>query len=314
MTMSEHQEVEETKILNLLAGDYWKFVYTARHISKNYQNLIYDNIDNLKILSPYIDDEYYQIRCIINALACYMAGKETTYQLEKLHIVEACAAVKLLEFSCKFGYYFWDIYNVCNSNNLLDFFIKHGSMPNPALPYCNSHEQLARIITFRMAIGIKPEVRESFIEEMKNEQYTFSISSQFNDDNFENKIKQIKFQRKMKDIIVEQIIDGEPRQVEEIAEQIRTRKEVVSDNFHYDSIPARCIGLIMFDSIVSPDESYDNIISKFKTSDIFKHIESIRLFKKSNNCFISDKDNGTLKRWLKITQECVEKMAVLPFK
>ena len=54
--------------------------------------------------------------------------------------------------------------------------------------------------------------------------------------------------------------------------------------------------------------------SKFKNSDIFKKIESIRLFKKSNNVYISDKDNGTLKRWLKITQECIEKMAVLPFK
>ena len=262
MTMSEHQEVEETKILNLLAGDYWKFVYTARHISKNYQNLIYDNIDNLKILSPYIDDEYYQIRCRINALACYMAGKETTYQLEKLHIVEACAAVKLLEFSCKFGYYFWDIYNVCNSNNLLDFFIKHGSMPNPALPYCNSHEQLARIITFRMAMGSKPAVRESFIDEIKNEKYTLSISSQYGDSSFEKKAKQLELQQKLRSSIIEQLNDGAPRQVEEVLELIKMRKVVVPDNFHYDSIPARCIGLIMYDSIVSPDETCDDIIGK----------------------------------------------------
>ena len=74
----------------------------------------------------------------------------------------------------------------------------------------------------------------------------------------------------MNDLIVEQIIDGEPRQVEEVAELIKMRKVVVPDNFHYDSIPARCIGLIMYDFIVSPDESCDSIISKFKNSDIFK--------------------------------------------
>ena len=314
MTMPEHQEVEETQIRNLLAGDYWKFVYTARHIFKNYQNLINENTENSIFLLPYIDEEYYQIRCIIHALVCNKLRKETTYQLEKLHEGEIYAAVKLLEFSCKFGYYFWDIVNVCDPNDILDFFTKRGLMPIPPLPFCNSHEQLARFITFRMIIGTKPEMRESFIEEIKNEKYTFSISSQFKDDNFEKKLKQIKFQCEVKDRIVEQIIDGEPRPVEEVAELIKIRKVVVPDNFHYDSIPARCIGLIMYDFIVSPDESCDSIISKFKNSDIFKKIESIRLFKKSNNVYISDKDNGTLKRWLKITQECIEKMAVLPFK
>lgn len=308
------EKSEDIKIRDLLSGDYWKFVYTARYIFKNYQSLIYDNIKNLKILYPYIDDEYYQIRCIINALACYNAGKETTYQLEKLHIEEASAAGKLLEFSYKFGYYFWDIYNVYDSNSLLDCFITQGSMPNPALPYCNSHEQLARIITFRMAMGSKPEVRESFIDEIKNEKYTLSISSQYGDSSFEKKAKQLELQQKLRSSIIEQLNDGAPRQVEEVLELIKMRKVVVPDNFHYDSIPARCIGLIMYDSIVSPDETCDDIIGKFKTSDIFKKVESIRLFKKSDNAYISDKDNYTLKRWLKITQECIEKMAVLPLK
>ena len=59
---------------------------------------------------------------------------------------------------------------------------------------------------------------------------------------------------------------------------------------------------------------YVNIINRFKSSDIYRKIETIKLFKKSNNIYISDKENSILKRWLNTTQECVEKVAVLSFK
>ena len=305
---------EDIEIRNLLSGDTWKFVYTAKHVHKNHHNLINNNRNNIEILFRHIDEEYFTLRCIVNALACKIAGEATAYPLETLSEKERCAALELLIFSCKFGYYFWDIDRKCDSNDIFDFFINHDSMPIPVLPYNNSSEQRARIITFSIALGSIFEVRESFIEEMKNKQFTFSMNSQFGDDNFEKKLKEIEIQHKMTDIGIEQILDGDPRQVDEVAKLVKMRKLVVPDNFHSDSTPARCIGLLMYDIMVSPGEPCDDIISRFKSSEKYREIETIRLFKKSDNAYISDKDNGTLKRWLKTTQKCIEKMAVLPFK
>jgi len=305
---------EDIEIRNLLSGDTWKFVYTSKHVHKNYDNLINTNRKNLEILSHYIDEEYFTLRCIVNAIACKIVGEANAYPLKTLSKKECCAALELLFFSYKFGYYFWDIDRKCDSNDILDFFIKHGSMPIPALPYSSSNEQISRIITFRIALGSMSEVRDSFIEEMKNRKFTFSINSQFSDDNFEKKLKEIEIQHKMTDIGIEQILDGDPRQVDDVAGLVKMRKHVVPDNFHSDSTPARCIGLLMYDFMASPGEPCEDIISRFKSSEKYREIETIRLFKKSDNAYISDKDNGTLKRWLKTTQECIEKMAVLAFK
>ena len=305
---------EDTEIRNFLSGDYWKFVYTATHIHNNHHDLINANRKNLEILYPYIDEEYYSLRCIINASYCRICKMPTSYPLEKLNKEEIHAVAGLLTFSVNYGYYFWDIDTACNPSDVLHFFIKNDVMPIPPLPFNSSEEQRARLITYRMAIGLISDARESFIEEMKNKQFTFSMNSQFGDDNFEKKLKEIEIQHKMTDIGIEQIFDGDPRQVDEVAKLVKMRKLVVPDNFHSDSTPARCIGLLMYDIMVSPGEPCDDIISRFKSSEKYREIETIRLFKKSDNAYISDKDNGTLKRWLKTTQKCIEKMAVLPFK
>ena len=305
---------EDTKIRNLLSGDYWKFIYTAIHIHNNHHNLINANRKNLEILYSHIYEEYFTIKCIIHAAYCRICKVPTRYPLEKLNKEEIHATAGLLTFSANYGYYFWDVDTACSPADLLHFFIKNGVMPIPPLPFNNSEEQRARLITYRMVIGLIPDVRESFIEEMKNKQFTFSINSQFSDGDFERKLKEIELQRKMTDIAIEQILDGEPRQLDEVANLIRMRKRVVPDNFHADSNPARCIGLLMYDSIISPNETCYDIISKFKSSEIYRDIETIKLFKKSNNIYISDKENGILKRWLNTTKECVERMAVLPFK
>ena len=305
---------EDTEIRNFLSGDYWKFVYTATHIHKNHHDLVNDNRKNLEILYPYIDEEYYSLRCIINASYCRICKMPTSYPLEKLNKEEIHAVAGLLIFSVNYGYYFWDIDTACNPADVLHFFIKNDVMPIPPLSFNSSEEQRARLITYRMAIGMISDARESFIEEMKNKQFTFSINSQFSDTNFERKIKEIELQRKMTDIAIEQIIDGDPRQLDEVAKLIKMRKCLVPDNFHADSNPARCIGLLMHDSIVSQNEPCDNIINRFKSSETYRKIGTIKLFKKSNNIYISDKENSILKRWLNTTQECVEKVAVLSFK
>jgi hypothetical protein len=304
---------EDIEIRNLLAGDYWKFIYTAKHVHKNHYEFINTNRNNLEMLSCYIDEEYFTLRCIINALVCKLSGAAATYPLETLSEKERRAALELLIFSCKFGYYFWDIGSVCSSTDILNFFCNNGAMPSPPLPYYSNNEQMARIATYKMAIGTLFIGKESFIEEMKNNKPKFEIASQFHDDNFEKKIKQIRLQSKIGDITIEQMLDGDPRPIEEVADLIKMRKPIVPDCFHPNSIPARCIGLILYDSMVSLDEKCDDIVGRFKASDKYKDLERVRLFKKSDNTYISDKDNSTLKRWLKTTQNCVEKMAVLSF-
>lgn len=305
---------EDIEIRNLLAGDYWKFIYTAKHVHKNHYEFINTNRNNLEMLSCYIDEEYFTLRCIINALVCKLSGAAATYPLETLSEKERRAALELLIFSCKFGYYFWDIDGACSSDTLLDFFQKNGSMPIPPLPYNSNEEQRARYATFKIAIGTIFVGRESFIEDMKNTTDTLQISSQFHDDDIENKINGIRLQRKIKDLSLEQMLDGDPRPINEVAELIKMRKCIIPDSFHSNSIPARCIGLLMYDSMVSPDEDYNDIVDRFKSTDKYKQMDKVRLFKKSDNAYISDKDNSMLKRWLKTTQNCVEKMAVLPFK
>lgn len=306
--------IEDIEIRNLLSGDYWKFIYTATHIRKNHHKLIITNRKNLEILYSYIDNEYYTIRCIINASYCRICKMPVSYPLEKLNKEEMHAVAGLLTFSVNYGYYFWDIDTACNSSDILNFFIKNDAMPIPPLPFNSSEEQRARLITYRMVIGLIADARQAFTEEMKIKPSTFSISSQFGDVNFERKIKEIELQRKMTDLAIEQILDGEPRQRDDVAKLIKMRKCVVPDSFHADSNPARCIGLLMYDNIISPSEACDDIIGKFKTSELYQKIEIIKLFKKSNNPYISDKENSILKKWLNTTKECVEKMAVLSLK
>ena len=308
------KNTEDTEIRNFLAGDYWKFIYTSKYVRKKYQKLIDFNRNCFDVLSSHIDEEHFTLRCIINACVCDICGEPTAYSLANLNDNEIYAATGLLLFSQKFGYYFWDIDSVCNSDAILDFFQKNGSLPIPPLPYNNNEEQRARIATYKVAMGTIFEGRESFIEEMKNTTHIFQILSQFHDDDIENNIKKIRLQSKIKDLSIEQMLDGDPRPVDEVADLIKMRKCIVPDSFHSDSIPARCIGLLMYDSMISPDESCDDIVDRFKSTDKYKYIDKFRLFKKSDNAYISDKDNSTLKRWLKTTQNCVEKMAVLPFK
>ena len=310
----KNEITEDIEIRNILAGDYWKFIYTAKHVSKNHQESININRNCLNTLSHYIDEEYFTLRCIINACVCDICGEPTAYSLTSLNDDEIHAAARLLLFSQKFGYYFWDIDGACSSDTLLDFFQNNGSMPIPPLPYNSNEEQRARYATFKIAIGTLFIGKESFIEEMKNNKPKFEIASQFHDDNFEKKIKQIRLQSKIGDITIEQMLDGDPRPINEVADLIKMRKCIIPDSFHSNSIPARCIGLLMYDSMVSPDEDYNDIVDRFKSTDKYKQMDKVRLFKKSDNAYISDKDNSMLKRWLKTTQNCVEKMAVLPFK
>lgn len=307
------ESTEELEIRNILSSDYWKFVYTAECAHKNYSDLINMCRNSFEILSKYIDDEYYTLRCIINASLCKINSQKSAYSLTNLSSDEARAAVDLLLFSCKFGYYFGDIYDKCGSDDILDFFIKHNSMPIPPLPFNSNDEQRARIATYKMAVGTIFAGRESFKEEMKNTKFTYSIESEFGDKSFGKKIKRTNFRQKVTEISIEQIFDGEPRQVHELAEIIKMRKCIVTDSYYSGSIPARCIGLIMYNAMTSSEEPYDDVVNRFKSTVQYEKINNIRLFKNSGNAYISDKDNSILKRWLKATHKCVEKMSVLDF-
>lgn len=305
---------EEIEVRNLLAGDYWKYVYTAKCIHKNYSDWISHSKDSLDILSNYIEEDSYTLRCIINAVACKIHDGKSSFPLENLSVDEFQAAIKLYVFSIRFGYYLWDIDNICTSVDIINFFIKNNSMPLPPLPFCNNQEQRARVITYRLFSGSIFTGGKSYVEEMKNKDFHPQVSYKYHDDNFENKIKFFQLDYEMTCFAVEQTVDGEPRPTSKVAEFIRMRKCLVQDEFHSNSNAARCIGLLMYDTMASPEENIETTVKNFRFTDTYSKLDNIRIFKKSNNPFISDKDNLTLKRWLKTTKECIEKMSVLTVK
>lgn len=305
---------EDVEIRNLLAGDYWKFVYTAMFVNKYHQDLISLHRRNLNALCQYFDEEYYTLRCIINALACKFSGEPASHNLDSLKEYDLNAATQLLIFSCSFGYYFWDIDKPCTSDEIIDFFIKVGSTPMPPLPFNNSDEQIARIATFKLAIGTIFTGRESFIEEMKGKKNTYKFELSTEESGIENKLKRLALQHQIAKTTVDQMHNNEPRTVAEVSEMIKMRKCVVQDQFSHDSIPARCIGLLLYEIMISSGKGIDDTINAFKSTDTYQNLLTIRLFKKSSNVYLSDKDTLTLKRWLKITQACIEARAVLPLK
>ena len=211
---------EDIKARNLLSGDYWKYIYTAKCIYKYHFDSISSSRNNLDILHNYVEEDSYTLRCIINAIACKLAGEKTSFPLETLSTEEFQAAKKLYVFSSKFGYYFWDIDNVCNPKDLIDFFIKNNSMPLPPLPFCSNQEQRARVITYRLFSGSIFTGRESFVEEMENKEFHLPISFKFKDANFEKNLKNASLEQKMTCLAVEQTTEGEPKSTNEVTEFI----------------------------------------------------------------------------------------------
>lgn len=309
------ENTEEIEIRNLLSCDFWKFMYTAKHIQKKRQDLLIRHRKNIEVLSKYADEDGYNLRSIINALSCKLNNEKYKFPLENLSENEYNAAKELLFFSLTCGYYFWNIDNICTSHELLNFFIEHGSMPAPPLPFNSSKEQMARCITYKAVFGTTFIGRESFIEEMKNTKINSSVSFKYGEDKniVQNKMKIIDFEQYGKKLNIDLMINGDPLRKEEIENIIKKRKCIVSDSFNSDSNPARCVGLLMYDDMIDFNGDVNDFIKSFKKSNIYNEINKIKLFKKSNNAFISDKDDLTLKRWIEITQNCVKNISVLPF-
>lgn len=307
---------EEVKIRDLLSGDFWKYIYTSRFIHINDNSLININKININTLSNYIDDEMYDIRCMINALACMLTDHPYSYPLDKLGSKEIMAVASLLDFSMKYGYYFWDIDNACNSNDIIDFFSKHNSTPLPPLPFGNNEEQTARALTYRMAQGTVFTGSESFIKEMKNNKYKSTIEYGYSDDKkaLRNTVCKIEFSQDKIKQLIRLMEDGEPQKEEDIKEIITKRKSFVPDKFHSISNPGRCVGLVMYDYMLDNNYNINDCIKEFKKSEIYGRINSIKLFASSEDAYISDKEDIVLKRWILKTQECIKTRSVLTLK
>lgn len=307
---------EEVNIRDLLSGDFWKYIYTSRYIHINDNNLININKININTLSNYIDDEMYDIRCMINALACMLAGHPYSYPLDKLGSKEIKAVAGLLDFSMKYGYYFWNIDNSCDSNFIIDFFSKHNSTPLPPLPFGNNEEQIARALTYRMAQGTVFTGSEYFIKEMKNNKYKLIIEIGHNDDKkaLRNTVCKIEYSQDKIKQLIKLIEDGEPQKEEDIKEIITKRKSFVPDKFHSVSNPGRCVGLVMHDYMLENNYNINDCINEFKKTEIYGRINNIKLFAFSEDAYISDKEDIVLKRWLLKTQECIKTRSVLTLK
>lgn len=304
------EKTQEQVLRDFLASDFWKFIYTSRNIAYNAPSLLADYDFYITDLDRVIDEEGYALRCAINAMSHQLCGRPYEYDLDSLSLDEASGIYFLLQNAVKYGYYLWDVRWACRAEEIVEFFIKYNYLPLPPLPFGNSEEQKVRHLTFRSVVGMLHD--EIYCNDVHGVRYV--IDSSFNDADIDVKLRKIKFYHDFHSIHANLISTSEPLDEEYLVALQRDRKIVIDDGFQSNSNAARCIGLWMHDEMIRLGCEEGNAVDIFKKSDKYEKWSQVRLFHGSTNPYLSDKDNGTLKRWLRTTIRCVESMSVLSFK
>lgn len=311
---SNYSSCEENTIRDLISSDYWKYVYTATHFTKKFPDIISRNRQSIAVLSDHIGRDGYDIICMINAVILKLSGQKYTYDLESLSKDEVFAISDLAFSSCHMGYYPWDIDRLCQPEEILDFFIQHGSMPCPPIPFASNREQQARLYTYNAVHGRIFEWSGTFKKELLDTKYICNFSYTLDDDKiFEENYKQIKFIRQMTIDTANETFNDTPLSENHIADIIKKRKYIIKDSYHKNSNIARCIGLIMY-QYMDTEGDINKFYKNFILTDTYKKLCDKVVFENKDEPHLSDKDPTIVKSWLKITINCIEEKAVKSFK
>jgi hypothetical protein len=299
---------------DFLAGDFWKFIYVARNVSMKYPSFSSSVYDDLCILAEYVDEEYHDLRCALNAEFRRLNGLKYLYELNAMRQSEINAVRRLLYSACMYGYYPWDIMNACFTDKILSFYMDHDGVPLPPRPFGNSAEQQARAITFSLVVGSVYTGSADSADRYGKEKVKYVVEAVPGEEGFDVELKRIKFYRDANTHIAKMMHDGDPRSSDVIKAFLRDRKSVVSDSFSAKSNAARCIGLVMYEEMVKVGRVADDFVCTFKGTEMYDDLSREKIFRDSNSPYLSDKDDLTLKRWLQNTEKSVLTMSVSSFK
>ena len=303
MSQNDNEQVE---LLQLLSQDFWKFKYTQLNALK--KNDVINFSCDFNNLSRFYDEEYFILRQIISATMLDMDHKKYSFNLGKLTDVERDAAQRIFTFSFVYGYYYWDIALSCSAEQILNFYTKYKTTPRPPMPYPSNNEQRARRITYNAVMGIYTDFSKSYIEELKNAHFT-SCSPTISYDSKNE--EQIYYEFTLHNKAIKQALNNNFEEKDDIKSFMKLRRKHINDKFSISSNPARIVALFFYEKYGA--DNFDNNIELFKETDIYDKLNNIELFTGTNR-YLSDKDNATIKRWVKKTDDCVKTMSICDFK
>lgn len=304
---------DEQVLRGYLAGDFWKFAYVSKAILKdNYVGVLHEKYSYF--LDKYIDEDFYRLRSIVNAVRRKHDGEAYSYDLSSLSSEDMEAAEFYYIVANVYGYYLWDVYSLCSSSDLIVFYIHRSAVPLPPMPFPSNNEQKARAITLEAVCGVDFCLSDEFIKEISSKEIDYVISARPGDCDFENKVREVKMCHEGNSMQSDMVVNGDFCEYERIENFLKIRKIVVPDSFSNSSNAARCVGLLMYDEMLKVGCSVDCFIEYFKKSEMYRDLSEFRIFPCSSNPYLSDKDNLTLKRWLKTTELCIQEKSVFAFK
>lgn len=251
-----------------LAPDYWKWLYTSRHLHYFNQDILNNclhahqkltellgeiNIPLSQVILEYSDvyNNKYLLSIddkIINLDSLFSSNTISKIVLESLRT--------LTLFSEKFGYLYEDIYKNYLSKDLLDFYLEYNYLPFPPVPFPSNKEQVFRIICYLYNSGFKfdgqPIVNnkvhiDEYIDIPKDKRYLIKLYNfiEFVHDEIISKIQN--------DKEIEPLYD-----YSKLKKLNQLRKIFTPDKFIITSNISRILGLYIFEYI------YDN---KMKVSE-----------------------------------------------
>lgn len=334
--------------------NFWKWIYLVRHLEYHQKEGLsiyefafqclskycYENNLSLKNIiladSSLPDDVFfsqnYQIEYkveIVNGITdlIYYLDKLpfnlSYFQCCKNNILSSDFLIRILSrFSNFYGYFYEDVRETFNAEDLLEFFIENNELPSNPLPFPNNKESAFRILEFIAKRGFRVPIPE-LIGETKVIDMTVKIDTPKVDLTSYNE-KELVHAAKLQKIYHKNLISpltdnmGSRPIVDRssISDIVRLHPYVTPDKFSSSSLFSRIIGLIFVEYLYKHNlpltsRNIEQSFLYFKKQKLITY--DLSKFYKRTKSFL-DLEPTILWRWTTQTKKCIETNMVLSIK